>query len=778
MAVVTTLPDAAYSWWVLPLAVNLDNVTFVGSVSADGINRVDRIDWATGARSSVTLDGPHSADEHNPTALAVSGTQDELIAFYPRHGEDSHIRYQFIDWTTMEAGAQQTLTFSAGISYAQVLQVPNSDTLHVFCRRGGSTWAYRTSTDWGASWGSEKVLIDSSELTGTLYTMLRPDPVTPTVAHMVSYIRANSGTFHDLCYARINLSTGAITTAAGGSIGDLDEASGPDLDLDNELTRAVSTSDNTRPMDIGAIDGQPAIAYALWVGDEGAPTYRVARFNGSTWDDVAVVASGEEFGHDPDARYIGGMAFGRTADEDGVLRTSRQTVPDPGEWVLEEWLWDGSAFGLTGEVARTPNETPIIRPMTVHGDGRGIWMHEYVTSYLGFTSYSGDLRVYGTLLPPAAAPGALLRTIAGSHSVRIEARVVTGHPTGEDPDGTEIEVLGGDVVWDGTAEVRASATLHTLGISGDTGKSRFPRFVDDLLAPYGREVFLRYGVDLGGAGTLWTPLGYFRIERNSQSRAPFGAIAIDGRDRMARIIKAELLAPRMFRANQTLGSVADNLIREIFPSAAILWDDDSDLDQLGRRLVVKRSRFEALKDIAESRGKLFYVDDAGAFRFDAAPDEATPLWEVRAGHDGVLIEPSREISTLDTPNAIMFVGQGIDDEEAVHTVVYDGNPQSPTYFFGEFGQVVERHETPLVKTGTGAVTAAVAKLRSRLGATYQVDFQAVTNPTLRPWHPVRVTYRDGNREIHVMQRVRVPLARQAMTGTTRQRILATIGSLS
>lgn len=768
----TTLTDAGYSWWVGPLGVNIGNVTFIGSVTPDGVNRVDRFDWRIGSRAFVELEGPHSADEHNATALAISATQANLIAFYPRHGEDTFIRYQFVDRTTMEAGPQLTLTFSNGISYAQVLQVPGTDTLHVFCRLSSTAWAYKTSTDWGQTWGSEKVLIDSSELTGVLYTMLKPDPDTTSIAHMVAYIRANSGTFHNLGYAQIDLATGAITTAAGGSIGDLDEAAGPDLDLDNELTQAVTTSDNTRPLDIGVIDGRPAIGYALWVGATGPPTYRVARYNGATWDDVAVVASGEPFGHDPDARYVGGMAFGRDG-EDGVLRTSRQT--SDGEWVLERWLWNGTNFTLMEELARSTDR--LIRPWTIQEAGAGIWMHELYTVYNGYTSFEGDIFLYGELVTGVTASGALLRTLSGSHRAMFEARLLLTFQSGDEPIGDQLEIVDGHVEMDAEAEIQRTLQLTVSGRDPDSWQSVWPRHSTDPMVPYGDEIFVRRGVDLGNE-TLWFPLGFFRIQTLEQDDAPYGPIRIIGLDRMAGIIDSDPLEPREFAATRTVASVFSELVGEIYPDAVIVFDDDSGAATLGRKVVMEDSRYEPLVELATGLGKIMFWDGFGFLQVTTAPDESVPLWEVRAGFQGVLIKASRRITRENVYNGFVFTGEGAgNDTHPARGVAVDAGPTSPTRWGGRFGKVPGFFSSPTITTDGQAQEAAREKLRLSIGAPYGVDFGAVVNPSLRPYDPVRVTQLDGNREIHVMQRIRIPLsAEDAMSGSTKEKTLVVISS--
>src|SRR5690606_28280864 len=105
--------------------------------------------------------------------------------------------------------------------------------------------------------------------------------------------------------------------------------------------------------------------------------------------------------------------------------------------------------------------------------------------------------------------------VAGSHRMVVEAYVLREFASGDNPGGEPIPILGGDVMFDATAQVFGTLNLVTPGIDEDTGRSRFPRLAHDLLAPYGNEVWVRRGVDIG-SDILWSPLGYFRIDNVEQ----------------------------------------------------------------------------------------------------------------------------------------------------------------------------------------------------------------------------------------------------------------------
>src|SRR5690554_7219814 len=188
-----------------------------------------------------------------------------------------------------------------------------------------------------------------------------------------------------------------------------------------------------------------------------------------------------------------------------------------------------------------------------------------------------------------------------------------------------------------------------------------------------------------------------------------------------------------------------------------------------------------------------YWDGEGYLRFEDPPEEDVPVWEVKAGRGGVLVQASRRLTREGVYNAVVAEGEGVDDAAPVRAVAIDTGPNSPTRFGGRFGKVPRFYKSPLLTTPAQAQSAARAILRRSLGAPYSVDFQAMVNPTLRPFDPIRVTHRDGNREIHVivtlsstwisrvthrdgnreihvLERVTIPLVPgRPMTGSTRQK---------
>jgi hypothetical protein len=246
---------------------------------------------------------------------------------------------------------------------------------------------------------------------------------------------------------------------------------------------------------------------------------------------------------------------------------------------------------------------------------------------------------------------------------------------------------------------------------------------------------------------------------------------------MAAIIDGWLTQPRYYPATRTFASVISELVTDIYPDVVILHDGDAAQEPIGRDLIVERDRYEALKDLAESLGKVVYWDGQGFLRVEDTPDPQEIVWDIRAGHMGVLVNSSREVSRDGVYNGVVAKGEGVTGE-AVHAVVVDNGPNSPTRWGGRFGKVPREYASPLLTTGPQARMAAESLLRRYIGVPYSVSFGVVPNPALRPREAVRITQKDGNREVHLVETCRVPLAYDAvMTGTTREQTNVQVAEL-
>lgn len=350
-----------------------------------------------------------------------------------------------------------------------------------------------------------------------------------------------------------------------------------------------------------------------------------------------------------------------------------------------------------------------------------------------------------------------LDTLRGSHLAVFRARVCTTFQTGTDPDGTEIDIVSGDVKSSATADIRSTLDLTT--------SESWPRLASDLLAPYGNEIFVERGIQYGNGQREFVGLGYFRINTPEQDEAPDGEITISATDRMAGIIDAKFLTPRQFASTLTNGDLVETLITEVYPDATITWDDtDVRDDTTNRTIITEDDRFAVLKDLVTSLGKIGYWDHTGTFQVKTPPDvTGDPSWTIDAGRDGVLINMSRGLTREGVYNAVVATGEATDTTAPARAVAYNLDPTSPTYYNGAFGPVPRFYSSPFITTNAQALSAATSILRKQLGIPYQVELASIANPAVEPYdvieakYPKRARSRSLRTELHVVDQVTIPL---------------------
>lgn len=373
-----------------------------------------------------------------------------------------------------------------------------------------------------------------------------------------------------------------------------------------------------------------------------------------------------------------------------------------------------------------------------------------------------------------------LETLRGSHRAVFRARVCTTFQTGTNPDGTEINIVSGDVTSRASADIRS-----TLNLTTDTP---WPRNATDLLMPYGHEIYVERGLQYGNGQREWVGLGYFRINTPAQTDVPDGTITIDAEDRMSGIIDAEFVYPRQFPATMLRGALVSLLINEVYPAAVIEWDDGTATSGLpiGRSIVVDTDRFGTLKDLLTSLGRIGYWDYRGVFVIRTAPlVTGAPAWRINAGENGVLTSMSRNLTRKGVKNIIIATGESADASAPVIGVVADLTPNSPTRYGGPFGPVPGRISSPLFSTNGQCVTAAAAELRKTLGLPYQVSLGSIVNAALEPYDVVEVGYPVKSRsrtlvtETHVLDDVVIPLdVSTAGSLATRVQMGDTLGEIT
>lgn len=362
-----------------------------------------------------------------------------------------------------------------------------------------------------------------------------------------------------------------------------------------------------------------------------------------------------------------------------------------------------------------------------------------------------------------------LNAIRGSHRMVSRAVVCDTYQNGPQPNGFEIPIIAGDVSMAAGSDVRA-----TLDLATHVGEwSTRP---EDLLTPYGNEIFVSRGIAYGNGTTEWVGLGYFRIQSVEQDQAPDGPLRISGVDRMQGLADSRLLAPVQFDAGSSIGAIFTALANSVYPGLAAEVDDpEFPSTTLARALVAEEDRVGFLRDLVASYGKIMYFDHRGFLVVKAPPAPGSPVFTVDHGAGGVLMQLARSLTRDGVYNAVVAVGEGVDTEEPVRAVAVDNNPNSPTYWSGKFGQVPRFYSSPFITTTAQAASAAAAMLARSVGLPYSADLSAVPNVALEPWDPIKIKY-PGRYEHHILDTLTIPLTPDApLTATTREKLTVVIG---
>ncbi len=370
-----------------------------------------------------------------------------------------------------------------------------------------------------------------------------------------------------------------------------------------------------------------------------------------------------------------------------------------------------------------------------------------------------------------AASDRFLAAVRGSHRAASQALATADSgQTGNAPGNTtELSIIDGDVRYDAKAQIRSSLALTI------DGAGMFPRRADDLLAPFGNEVYVRRGLDYGGGELEYVGLGYFRIDSVEQDEAPDGPIRIQGSDRMSWIVDARLASPVQFGSAWTYGEIVEYLLINAIGTGTVEWDDPAARDTVvGRPVLAEDDRYAFLDDMITALGKIWYFDYRGILVVKDQPDITDPVWTIDSGAGGVLIQMSRDLSREGVYNGVSVTSEAFDTAVPFSALAVDDDPRSPTYWYGRFGRVPRFFSSPLITTLGQAQRAAESLLRQNLGLPYSVDFTNVPNPALEPWDPIRIQLH-GRRELHIVETLTIPLGLGPQTGTTRQQTSTLIG---
>ena len=324
-----------------------------------------------------------------------------------------------------------------------------------------------------------------------------------------------------------------------------------------------------------------------------------------------------------------------------------------------------------------------------------------------------------------------LATLAGSHRTSVQARVRKG--TGPQ---VSVPILGGQVTLDATSPVRRRLALTVpprIPTGHYTDVPALPRDPGDLLAAFGQEITVTWGLVYADGTTEWLPVGVFRVDGSAGTLRDDQPVTIQGVSREAWVIDDEFVAPRTL-SSPSAQSLIGQLIHETLPSVEVVVS--ATRDARVPTFTTTTDRWGTITMLAESIGAVVYADASGRFVVADAPrTDGTPVWTVRAGAGGVLVSASTSTSREGVYNAVVVRGESPSGDFApLQGVVYDDDPTSPTRYGdphdGAWGRRPRFETYPNVADLTQAHAIGRGLLAQSTGAAQMLDASSVPNPAL------------------------------------------------
>lgn len=357
--------------------------------------------------------------------------------------------------------------------------------------------------------------------------------------------------------------------------------------------------------------------------------------------------------------------------------------------------------------------------------------------------------------------------IRRSHQVVSYVELVSA-----DQESRLLKVLEGEVSCDRTALVRRGLTCRLVDPTGEIT----PRETGEILTPYGTELRAYRGIKWKNDDGTWSeeicPLGVFRLAKSSITYKADGTsdISVEAYDRSRTVQRDKFLAPYAIEAGTNILTAIQEIIKRTFPgieydaitttlttTAPMLLDTGSD-------------PWEACTGLAKSMGCEIYFDVTGRLAVVPPPDIAAqpaPDFTYIEGDHCTMIDLARDFNDEQGFNGVVVTGESPGDEKPpVRGEAWDDSPTSPTYRYGDYGEVPMFLTDNTAKTEEDCIKIAKAELALIVGRPASLSITALVNPSYEAGDVVQVKLnRAGVDGLYGLDAFNVPL-----TGSATQRL--------
>lgn len=323
---------------------------------------------------------------------------------------------------------------------------------------------------------------------------------------------------------------------------------------------------------------------------------------------------------------------------------------------------------------------------------------------------------------------ALYRSILGGphrHYVRVEVWSGTGVQLNIP---VQFRGVQGGLVFSGGS---VNATLNSRvarNLTLQVPPELYPVAATDLLAPFGNELRVFCGVELGDGSDVYTwPVFRGRIQDVSGTSS---SCTVTAMDRAADVVDAGFVSPMNSQPINTINDEFERLVLDAIPNAVFGVSDV--FAKFVEPVTWEFDRGSALDEMAKSVGALWYPLAAGEFVIRRFPwtVAGVPVTLLTDAPFGLVLDWMSRRSRSSIFNVVTVTGERLNGDAPVFATAADTVVGSPTNVTGGFGvrSLLERLQQP--SSQGGAQSAADDLLRSYVSPVEEWTLQIVPDASL------------------------------------------------
>lgn len=321
-----------------------------------------------------------------------------------------------------------------------------------------------------------------------------------------------------------------------------------------------------------------------------------------------------------------------------------------------------------------------------------------------------------------------------------------------------LPIAGGQVDADPNSQVRRTGTVAA-------DPRWWPRSPQDLLAPYGSEMQIDYGIVLRSGDIEWVPVMRGRLDDTQRKRPATGSgeLTVKLVDRAAAVAEDRLLTSGQTRAGYSAPAEITRLIQETLGAGQVV-DDRTGITDAAPVIDIPRDRWdEGVEKLATGIGAEVFFDQQGTAIIRPQPTLDDPeVWRIATGAAGTILSADDRLTRDGVYNRVVAIGQRSDGTPPVWAVAEDTDPASPTRVDGPFGPKPRFYSSAMFTTTEQCQAAADALLARVRGASVRTTLTTLVNPALEPGDVIVAADGLGRTLRIILDKITVPLS---VTGT-------------